>query len=78
MSHFTPTPPDLAPLSRATREAIDHYFVSKGQGFNAYQMRLARMRELCRLDAMSACELAAIGLTRGRIPEFVFEEIFAS
>lgn len=76
--YFTPTPPDLSPLNRVTREALDVYFLTQGQGFNPYTMRRQAMDELKRLDALSLGELRALGLTREDIPAYVFGRFFAN
>ena len=67
-----------APLSPATCAALDAFFATRGQGFNASLMARARQAELARLDALPDDALGAMGLTRARIPGYVFRDILPS
>ncbi|GAA0312607.1 DUF1127 domain-containing protein [Rhodovulum strictum] len=57
-------------------ERLDLFFAGLGQGFNAYTLRRARMREIQNLNACSDAQLARMGLTREDIPGYVFRDLF--
>jgi len=57
-------------------ERLDLFFAGLGQGFNAYSLRRARMREIQNLNACSDAQLARMGLKRDDIPGYVFRDIF--
>lgn len=58
------------------RNAVDLYFLNKGQGVNAYVVRRRRMADIARLWAMDDAELGQLGLTRSDIIPFVFDDLF--
>ena len=64
------------PLEPGTTRRLDSFFTALGMGFNAYLERRARTDQIRRLNAKSDAELAAMGLTRDRIPHYVFRDIF--
>ncbi|TCM85726.1 DUF1127 domain-containing protein [Rhodovulum steppense] len=57
-------------------ERLDLFFAGLGQGFNAYTLRRARMREIQNLNACSDAQLARLGITREGIPDYVFRDLF--
>lgn len=61
---------------RRLLEKFDAFFTAIGQGFNAYAMRRGRMDEIRRLNAMSDEQLLKLGVTRDRIPQYVFRDLF--
>lgn len=63
---------------KTLREIVDDFFVGLGQGVSAYRVRESRMAEIRRLDAKSDAELKDMGLTRDRIPQYVFRDLFAA
>ncbi|MBU2889349.1 DUF1127 domain-containing protein [Celeribacter halophilus] len=65
-------------LTPGLRARIDLFFASLGQGVNAYSVRRKRLGELARLDAMSDAELSELGITRDRIPHYVFRDLFST
>lgn len=73
MSYQTPhlhfIPPGL-------HDRIDLFFAAKGQGFNAAGLVRQRLSCILMMEAMSDAELAALGLRRDRILDFVFEDCF--
>jgi uncharacterized protein YjiS (DUF1127 family) len=62
--------------ARPLSDRLDSFFTSLGQGFNAYLERRSRSEEIRRLDSMSDAELAAMGISRDRIPHHVFRDLF--
>jgi uncharacterized protein YjiS (DUF1127 family) len=60
---------------RRLRERLDRFFAGLGQGFNAYLERRSRVGEINRLNAMSDAELKAMGISRERIPHYVFRDL---
>lgn len=56
---------------------IDLFFAEKGQGFNPLPFVRQRMQSILRPEAMSDADLAAFGLRRDEILDFVFEDCFA-
>jgi uncharacterized protein YjiS (DUF1127 family) len=58
------------------RSAFDRFFTGIGQGFNAYLESRSRIRQIEALNAKSDAELAAMGLSRDRIPAHVFSDLF--
>ncbi|MCO8145074.1 hypothetical protein NHN26_07525 [Rhodovulum tesquicola] len=58
-------------------ERLDLFFAGLGQGFNAYTLRRARMREIHNLNACTDAQLARLGITREGIPDYVFRDIFS-
>jgi hypothetical protein len=71
MAHSTTMQTD-----RRMRSALDNFFTALGQGFNAYVESRARIGEINRLNAKSDAELALLGITRDRIPHYVFRDLF--
>ncbi|PTQ72505.1 hypothetical protein [Celeribacter persicus] len=67
---------NIAILTPSLRARLDLFFVTLGQGVNAYAVRRKRLGELARLDALSDEELLAMGITRERIPHYVFRDLF--
>ena len=60
-----------------TEAAFDRFFVSLGQGINAYLERLSRADEVARLEAMSDADLARHGIReRTDIVRYVFRDKF--
>ena len=64
-----------AAKERKLSEKFDQFFASIGQGFNAYVERKSRSAEIARLNAMSDEELLKLGVTRDRIPMYVFRDL---
>lgn len=62
--------------ARPLADRLDSFFASLGQGFNAYIERRSRSEEIRRLEAMTDAELAAMGISRERIPHHVFRDLF--
>lgn len=62
---------------RGLARRVDSLLAALGQGFNAYLERRARIDAIRHLNAKSDAELAAMGLTRERIPHFVFRDLMA-
>lgn len=60
---------------RRVQAALDQFLANIGQGFNAYLLRRSRIGEINRLNAMTDAELAKLGVTRERIPHYVFRDI---
>ncbi len=58
------------------RARVDAFLSFMGQGFNAYIERRARVGEIEALNAKSDTELAAMGLKRDDIPQYVFRDLF--
>lgn len=58
------------------RDRIDAFFVSLGQGLNAYARSRSRADQVQALNAKSDKDLAAMGLTRDDIPRYVFRDMF--
>jgi len=50
-------------------------FATIGAGFSALLAAQSRQAELARLQAKSDADLAALGLTRDQIPEYVFRDL---
>jgi len=50
-------------------------YTSIGAGFSALLAAQSRQAELARLQAKSDADLAALGLTRDQIPEYVFRDL---
>ena len=73
MSYQTPSIHFIPPGLRAR---IDLYFVSKGQGFNPASFVRQRLGSILMMEAMTDSELAALGLDRDDILDFVFEDCF--
>ena len=62
--------------ARPLADRIDSFFAGLGQGFNAYLERRSRSEEIRRLEARTDAELAAMGISRDRIPHHVFRDLF--
>lgn len=62
-------------LSPAAHAALDAFFAGRGLGLNPALAARSRLRELARLDALPDAALAAMGLTRARIPVYVFRDL---
>lgn len=73
-THDIPTPQTTLKSDRI-RHAMDAFFATVGQGFNAYLTARARTDEVERLYSKSDKELARMGLTREDIPRYVFRDI---
>lgn len=69
---------NIAILTPSLRARLDLFFTTLGQGVNAYAVRRKRLYELARLDAMSDEDLLAMGITRDRIPHYVFRDLFCT
>ncbi len=65
------------PSNRPLRDALARFFAGLGQGFNAYLHSRSRIDEIRRLNAKSDEELARLGITRDRIPQYVFRDLFS-
>lgn len=72
MLRLTPANSRLSPAATA---ALDAFFASRGLGLNPALAARERMGELARLDALPDAALAAMGLTRARIPGYVFRDL---
>jgi hypothetical protein len=72
MAYSTPATTFSAPV----RARLDAFFTSLGQGINAYGESFSRRDQIEALEALSDGELAARGLTRDRIPHYVFRDRF--
>lgn len=55
---------------------IDAFFVTLGQGVNAYVLARSRRDEIERLHMMKDEQLARLGITRDRIVQYVFRDRF--
>ena len=75
MAYFTPISTDSRRLDKEARHRLDAFFASVGQGFSSYVERRARIDQIERLNAKSDAELAQMGLTRDRIPQYVFRDL---
>lgn len=64
-----------SPLSPRIAAACDLFFTERGLGYNPAELKRARAAELARLDALPDAALRAMGLTRARIPGYVFRDI---
>ncbi|WP_233193022.1 DUF1127 domain-containing protein [Acidimangrovimonas sediminis] len=64
-----------SPLSPRISAACDLFFTEQGFGYNPAELRRARAQELARLDALPDAALTSMGLTRARIPGYVFRDI---
>jgi len=64
-----------SPLSPRISAACDLFFTERGFGYNPAQLTRARAGELARLDALPDAALRSMGLTRARIPGYVFRDI---
>ena len=64
-----------SPLSPRIAAACDLFFTERGLGYNPAALKRARAGELARLDALPDAALRAMGLTRARIPGYVFRDI---
>lgn len=73
MSYQTPSLQFVPP---GWRSRIDLFFAAKGQGFNPAHYVRSRLASILMLEAMTESELAALGLTRDEILDFVFEDCF--
>lgn len=60
----------------AVRGQIDRFFAGIGQGVNAYIEAQSRLPQIARLNAKSDEQLAAMGLSREQIPQYVFRDLF--
>lgn len=77
MATHTTNLTDTGTDSRARLMArVDAFFATLGQGMNAYMHRKSRMDEIEALHAKTDAELAAMGITRDRIPHYVFRDTF--
>ena len=56
---------------------IDLFLSRVGQGFNAYLERRGRIEQVMTLERKSDAELAEMGLTRDRLVEHAFRDLFA-
>lgn len=65
------TTSDFSPRMRAQ---IDRFFASVGQGFNAYVEARSRRDQIERLQMMSDAQLAARGISRDGIVQYVFRD----
>lgn len=61
-------------LGTTIREQADRLFARLGQGFNAYLELRSRRDRIERLMEMTDAELAARGLTRDGIVQYVFRD----
>ena len=80
MTTFTTTnttAPHAPRDNRTLRGQLDAFFAGLGMGFNAYLQRRARIGEIQRLNAMSDAQLAEMGITRDRIPHYVFRDLLS-
>jgi hypothetical protein len=57
---------------------LDLFFAELGQGVNARRAIEERRTALVVLDGLSDADLRRLGLTRERIPAFVFRDLFPS
>jgi len=73
MSTTTPSTTTTT-LSAAIRARLDAFFTTVGQGLNAYLEIRSRSAEVERLYTMSDAELAVLGITRDRIPHYVWRD----
>ncbi|WP_158963576.1 hypothetical protein [Chachezhania sediminis] len=58
--------------------ALDMFFASIGQGFNAYLTTNDHIGQMEQLFEKSDEQLAQMGLTREDIPRYVFRDLFAN
>lgn len=52
------------------------FFDAIAKGFNAYLERQSRTAEIKRLNAMTDEQLASLGISRDRIAQYVFRDMF--
>jgi uncharacterized protein YjiS (DUF1127 family) len=64
-------------LNAALSQQLDQYFVTLGQGFNAYTLGRAHRRKIDYLDRLSDSDLAHLGIRRDEIVRHVFRDRFA-
>ncbi|MCA0045314.1 DUF1127 domain-containing protein [Celeribacter litoreus] len=76
MTHTAMMPANFFRISPALNARLDLFFTNLGVGPNAYAVRRKRLSELARLDSMSDEALADLGVTRDRIPHYVFQDMF--
>jgi hypothetical protein len=67
---------DIAMRTHPLRAWIGAVLSGIGEGFAAYAGSQARIGEINRLNALSDGELAELGVTRDRIPQYVFRDLF--
>jgi uncharacterized protein YjiS (DUF1127 family) len=61
-------------LSDSIRDQADRFFARIGQGFNAWLELRSRREQIEKLFALSDTELAARGLKRDEIVQYVFRD----
>ncbi len=57
------------------RSALDLYLAERAHGMNSYMLSRSRLASVARMHLFTDEELADMGLTRGEIPAFVFEDV---
>jgi uncharacterized protein YjiS (DUF1127 family) len=70
------TTSDITLRAHPLRAWIGAVLSGIGEGFVAYANSQARIGEINRLNALSDAELADLGVTRDRIPHYVFRDLF--
>lgn len=59
----------------AWQHDLDLYLAERACGMNAYIIARNRLASVARMSALSDAELSGMGLRRGDIPAFVFEDV---
>jgi hypothetical protein len=67
---------DISQRAHPLRAWIGAVLSGIGEGFVAYAESRSRVGEINRLNALSDAELAELGVTRDRIPHYVFRDLF--
>lgn len=57
------------------RRDLDLFLVERAAGMNGYLLARQRLASVAHLQSLSESELASMGLSRGDISSFVFEDI---
>lgn len=66
--------PATPALSAELSRQLDQYFVTLGQGVNAYLHAHGRRRQIAYLDRLSDADLVELGITRDQIVHHVFRK----
>lgn len=62
-------------LPAGWRHDLDIFLAERAAGMNGYMLSQRRVESVMRLHALSDRDLAGMGLCRGDIPAFVFEDM---
>lgn len=64
-------------LPATWRHDLDLFMAERAPGMNGYMLTRHRLVSVLRMHALSDADLAGMGLKRGDIPAFVFEDILS-